>query len=237
MVAGLTSFSRVCVYDRSGYGWSDPGPNDATASLAASEFHSVLVNAQIRGPYILVAHSFGAYIARIYADRFRGDLLGLVFVDPSHEDEAHEHSLNRTLHRLVPASGLPGLEPFVEGEHALPPALQGAPVAFRHRFFVGLTYNQAVAVRRELASVDASEAEVRAARFPRDLPLTVITATHIVTTDRIGQPEMPNGPRHFELQASLAELSSRGRQIVVKSGHLVQMEWPDLIVRSVIGLR
>jgi hypothetical protein len=111
--------------------------------------------------------------------------------------------------------------------------LRATPAAFQHRFLVGLSYNQAVAVRHELASLRASEAEVRAARFPRDVPLTVITATHIVTTDRIGQPEMPNAPNHFELQANLAALSSRGRQIVVKSGHQVQLEWPDLIVRAV----
>jgi pimeloyl-ACP methyl ester carboxylesterase len=233
VVAGLTSFSRVCVYDRSGYGWSESGSDGDTASVAAGEFHSVLVNAPVPGPYILVAHSFGAYIARIYADRFRSEVVGLVFVDPSHEDEAHLHSLNRTLHGLIPPSGLPGLAPFVEGEHALPPVLREAPVAFQNRFLVGLSYNQAVAVRHELASLDASEAEVRAARFPSDVPLTVITATHIVTTDRIGQPEMPNPPRHFELQAGLAKLSSRGRQIVVTSGHQVQMERPDLIVRSV----
>jgi pimeloyl-ACP methyl ester carboxylesterase len=232
-VAGLTRFSRVCVYDRSGYGWSEPRLDGVTASVAAGEFHSVLVNAPVPGPYILVAHSFGAYIARIYADRFRSELLGLVLVDPSHEDEARLHSLKRTVHGLIPPSGLPGLAPFVEGEHALPPVLIEAPSAFQNRFLVGLSYNQAVAVRHELASLDASEAEVRAARFPRDVPLTVITATHIVTTDRIGQPEMPNPPRHFELQASLAKLSSRGRQIVVKSGHQVQMERPDLIVSSV----
>jgi pimeloyl-ACP methyl ester carboxylesterase len=237
VVAGLSGFSRVCVYDRSGYGWSEPGLSDATASLAAGEFHSLLVNAQVPGPYILVAHSFGAYIARIYADRFRGDVLGLVFVDPSHEDEPHEHSLKRTLRSLFPPSGLPGLLPFVEGAHALPPMLREAPAAFQNRFLVGLSYNEAVAVRHELASLDASEAEVRAARFPRDLPLTVITATHIATTDRLGQPEVPNAPRHFELQASLAKLSSRGTQIVVKSGHLVQLDRPDAIVRSVIGLR
>lgn len=233
VIAGLTGFSRVCVYDRSGYGWSEPRLNGATASLEAGELHSALVNAPVPGPYLLVAHSFGAHIARLYADRFRGDLLGLILVDPSHEDEARLHSLYRALHNLIPPSGLQGLKPFIEGQHALPPLLREAPAAFQNRFLVGLSYNQAVAVRQELASLDASEAEVRSARFPRELPLTVITATHIVTTDRIGQPEMPNVPRHFELQASLSQMSSRGRQIVVKSGHQVQMERPDLIVRSV----
>jgi|HubBroStandDraft_6_1064221.scaffolds.fasta_scaffold273004_2 pimeloyl-ACP methyl ester carboxylesterase len=237
VVTELAHFSRVCVYDRSGYGWSEPepesGPDAATAPRLADEFRSLLLNGPVPGPYILVAHSFGAYIARIYADRFRGDLLGMVLVDPSHEDEGHLHSMYRTFRNLIPPSGIPALRAFIEGDRALPPFLKAPPALFRRRFFVGLSDNQAVASRRELASLDASEAAVRSAHFPRDLPLIVITATHIVTTGDARKPEMPNPPRHFELQASLAKLSSQGRQIVVHSGHLVQLDQPDAIVRAV----
>lgn len=240
VVTELAHFSRVCVYDRSGYGWSDSepesGPDANTASNLANEFRSLLVNAPVPGPYILVAHSFGAYIARIYADRFRGDLLGMVLVDPSHEDEGHLHSLYRSFRNLVPPSGLPALRALIEGDRALPPFLREAPAVFRRRFFVGISYNEAVASRREIASLDAAESEVRLAHFPRDLPLTVISATHIVTTDQAGKPEMPNPTHHFELQASLAKMSLQGRQIVVHSGHLVQLEQPDSIVRSVRDL-
>ncbi len=235
VVAGLTPFSTVCVYDRSGYGWSESGPRSdrATAARITDEFHSLLVNASMPGPYILIAHSFGAYIARLYADRYPDRLLGLVFVDPSQEDEPHLHSMYRTIHGLIPPTGLPGLAPFFEGDRALPPALRTAPAAFRRRSLMGFSDSQARAARRELSSLDTSEAEVRAAHFPPGLPLIVITATHIVTTDRIGDPEMPNTSRHFELQAKLAALSSRGRQIVVKSGHLIQLERPDSIVSAV----
>src|ERR1700730_15267044 len=63
----LAEVTRVCVYDRAGYGWSDAGPRPRTAGRIATELHALLTNAEIGGPYILVAHSFGGYVTRIYA--------------------------------------------------------------------------------------------------------------------------------------------------------------------------
>src|ERR1035438_7415976 len=60
----LTELTQVCVYDRAGYGWSDPGPLPRTALRMTDELHSLLRNAEIGEPYILLAHSFGGYVDR-----------------------------------------------------------------------------------------------------------------------------------------------------------------------------
>src|SRR5215210_7142030 len=51
--------TRVCTYDRAGMGYSEPGPLPRTAEQFAKELHTLLQNAGIQGPYVLVGHSMG----------------------------------------------------------------------------------------------------------------------------------------------------------------------------------
>jgi pimeloyl-ACP methyl ester carboxylesterase len=235
VVPALSKVTRVCVYDRAGYGWSEPGPKPRTASRMAGELHSLLDNAGVPGPYVLVAHSFGAYDARIYAAQFRSTLKGLVLVDPADEDEPPlPPSLGRRIHNLLPPSGLPGLVRLVEGEHAIPPELRDLPPAFRNRFMVGASYDEGAAERAERNSLDESEAEVRQAHLPPDLPLTVLTAPYIVAPGRSGVPTLRAFSGHIALQAALTRTSIRGKQIVAwDSGHTVQLDRPDLVIGAI----
>jgi pimeloyl-ACP methyl ester carboxylesterase len=74
--------TRVCAYDRAGFGWSEPGPGPRDAAHNAQELHTLLANAGIEGPYLFVGHSFGANVARIYAATYPDEITGLVLVDP-----------------------------------------------------------------------------------------------------------------------------------------------------------
>jgi pimeloyl-ACP methyl ester carboxylesterase len=78
--------TRVCSYDRAGGGWSDPGPNPRDAQQIATELHTLLAKADIAGPYVLVGQSFGGLYARMYADLYPGEVIGMVLVDASHPD-------------------------------------------------------------------------------------------------------------------------------------------------------
>ena len=78
--------TRVCAYDRAGTGWSEPGPEPRDPRQIASELHTLLGNAGIDGPYVLVGHSFGGLYVRMYAARFPMEVEGMVLVDASHPD-------------------------------------------------------------------------------------------------------------------------------------------------------
>ena len=73
-------FTRVCTYDASGTAWSDPGPK-LTCSMRIQELHTVLKNAGVEGPYVLVGLSMGAVVARLYASQYPAETAGMVIVD------------------------------------------------------------------------------------------------------------------------------------------------------------
>src|SRR5262249_20796994 len=58
-----------------------------TSMSEAGELHRLLDTASIPGPYVVVGHSYGGFISRLFAARYRDETAGLVLVDSSHEDE------------------------------------------------------------------------------------------------------------------------------------------------------
>jgi pimeloyl-ACP methyl ester carboxylesterase len=73
--------TRVCVYDRSGYGWSDPAPSPEDGRRVAANLHTLLTAAGVAPPYVLAAHSSGGVYTRIFAGRYPADVAGLVMLD------------------------------------------------------------------------------------------------------------------------------------------------------------
>ena len=85
----LSGTSRVCSYDRAGYGWSEDRDRPWTASAAAAELSALLTTAGEAGPYVLVAHSLGSFVAREFAAAHRDLMAGLVLLDPTNEVAVH----------------------------------------------------------------------------------------------------------------------------------------------------
>ena len=83
----VARFTRVCAYDRPGTpvgekpSRSDPAPQPANAGGAVADLHALLTDAAEAGPYVLVGHSYGGLIVRLYASTYPEDLSGLVLVD------------------------------------------------------------------------------------------------------------------------------------------------------------
>lgn len=215
-------FTRVCVYDRAGYGWSGQGTAPRTAGRIAEELRTLLDKMGERRPVVLAGHSFGALIARLYASRYPGEVAGLVLVDSSEgsDDPVVPDRWTRLRSRL-PALGTQWLVRMWKGQAELPPGLRQAPGAYQRRFLIFSPPGQRVTETRELESMAESEAQARSAAPLGNLPLVVLTA---------GKPGMAN----WERQASLAALSLRGRQVAVPgSSHFIQREEPERVVAAI----
>lgn len=83
---GVSGFTRVCSYDLAGFAWSDPGPIPRTMRQEAYELRTLLKTGGMKGPYVLVGHSLGGLIARVYAEVYPSEIAGMVLVDATHED-------------------------------------------------------------------------------------------------------------------------------------------------------
>jgi len=83
----LATLSRVCSYDRAGFGWSDAGPKPRSAGRIADELRTLLDRARVPPPSLLVGHSFGGLVALIFASKFRSETAGMVLVDPAHAED------------------------------------------------------------------------------------------------------------------------------------------------------
>jgi pimeloyl-ACP methyl ester carboxylesterase len=83
----VAAFTRVCTYNRSGLGYSDAGPKPRTSSAIVNELDTLLINAGINGPYVLVGHSFGGLNVRLYGSQHPDKVAGIVLIDASNENQ------------------------------------------------------------------------------------------------------------------------------------------------------
>ena len=79
----LSNTTRVCSYDRAGFGWSDALPAPRDSDHIAAELHELLLQAKVTGPIVLMGHSIGGMYERDYATRYPADIVGIVFEDSS----------------------------------------------------------------------------------------------------------------------------------------------------------
>ena len=88
VLPGVASFTRVCAYDRPGttlgateFSRSSPVPMPRTAADAVSDLHKLVTAAHLPGPYVLVGHSTGGLIVRLFAATYPHAVAGMVEVD------------------------------------------------------------------------------------------------------------------------------------------------------------
>jgi pimeloyl-ACP methyl ester carboxylesterase len=88
----VSSFTRVCAYDRPGTMYTDgtpttsaPVPQPTSAKDGTADLHALLTAAEEPGPYVVVAHSWGGLIGYLFASDYPDDVSGLVLIDPGSE--------------------------------------------------------------------------------------------------------------------------------------------------------
>jgi len=221
----VARFTRVCSYDRAGMGYSDPGPSPRTASRIAGELAELIDRSSVAVPVVLVAASSGGFNARVFASEHTDRVTGLVLIDASHEDDTHEVP---PLARWVPLLSSLGILRLMGVSFGPDPALLAAPV----QGFAGATKFRAAGYRAaadEISHMPETAAQVRHSRRRLRTPLVVVTGAR--GADATWR----------QLQRDQVELSEPGCQIIAEqSGHLVQIEQPQIVVdaiRAVIDAR
>jgi len=241
----VAKFTRVCSYDRAGYGWSTPGPVPRTSDEIVKELHALLQKSSEKPPYVFVAHSFGGYNVRVYTQRYPEEVAGLVLVDCSHEDQlshmgphlqkfmADENAKLKSAAKFAPLLIDSGFLRWTSGLDE-PTSI---PLEKRREFrYLELQIKFVDATASEMIFFGDSAAQVRQAGTLGSRPLIVLTAGKISTEGLpadLDKKEMADFHDLWinDLQAKETHLSTKGKQIVVpNSDHMIPFEQPHAII-------
>jgi pimeloyl-ACP methyl ester carboxylesterase len=248
----VSGFARVCSYDRAGLGWSDASPKARTASNIVDEFSALLAQARVRPPYVLVGHSAGAMYMMLYAHAHPEDVVGMVLVDAAHPDldvrpPESVAKLGRRgsnvmgyAFRFLQALNSIGLLALATGTVS---RMWFGPIPDQVReTFIGVACSDTrwfEAARKEILCAWGNLAEARAAGITTlgDIPLIVLSRGLGRMTAGPGisaeDAEM-SGIANDEMQAELATLSPKGKQIIAEdSGHYIHIDQPDLVIDAI----
>ncbi|WP_200901430.1 alpha/beta fold hydrolase [Paenibacillus sp. DMB20] len=77
----LQPYSRTVSYDHAGFGWSGKTDIPRTIDTVVDELHELLQKAGENPPYILVGHSLASLEAIRYAQKYPGEVKGIVLLD------------------------------------------------------------------------------------------------------------------------------------------------------------
>jgi pimeloyl-ACP methyl ester carboxylesterase len=254
----IADSTRACWYDRAGVGWSDPPSSPRTSASVVSDLHEVLRRAGVLPPYVMVGGSVGGEYVRIYTARYPTDVAGLVLVDSSvpdmHEPDFALAPMNRlsgrTRHLIciaLPAMTRFGIIRFMASREGRPilsdsspeqantvAKLEAQPKAFETdaEQACAATDNGRLVPRNGGGNPDIDNA-ARNAGSLGDRPLVVLTAGRYWAPPGF---EKEAAEYHevwvHQLQASLARLSTHGRQVVADAHHDMA-EAPEAMVTAV----
>jgi len=258
VLPAAAALTRVCVYDRGGFGWSDPPRYPVTALSVTDDLHELLSRADVRDPIILVGHSIGGFYATMYADRFPDQVAGLVLVDPGFSGQdpdwragarvRQQADMRRGEASLLRCAELARIGQLTEtnlaANHCFAvPANATTPAERRYALNAVLRpywYLAEQSQSTNYASGDAAlgvsqQQERDAARSFGDLPLIVLSDDQFATDAWSAPVETAIAAQHWrEGHAALARRSSRGRMEVVQgAGHFIQRDRAEAVIAAI----
>lgn len=238
--AGLGDFSRTwhniqvkiaesaqtISYDRAGRGQSQFVGEGRTLHECLDDLRSLLAALDAPPPYILVGHSFGGFVARMFAYRYPAEVAGLVFVDSAQEDAIFRF-------RDILKNG------------TLPPRRFDEPIWLTYERFhqtqhADPRFSRNVLLNEEGVDLMACYEQIRGVLSLGAKPLTVITGAKRDWERKNGAEglvaewEVVAEKAWNDCQIKLLGLSTGATQVVAQgSGNYVQDDQPEVVVAAI----
>ena len=96
----LNQYTRVVTYDRLGLGQSDSATTPRDLANLTADLYRFLEAEQITPPFLFVGHGLGGQIVQYYTHQYPDQVVGLLLVDPIHEDHPLPQDSSYTSSRL-----------------------------------------------------------------------------------------------------------------------------------------
>ncbi|WP_373541892.1 alpha/beta fold hydrolase [Chamaesiphon sp.] len=251
LINELAKVTKVCVYDRSGYGWSEGSLLPRTSQQIVDELHELLAIAQVAPPYILVGDSFGSYNMRLYAHQFPGEVVGLVLTDGLHEDGMLAlpwsvgllkafFTLSFGFVAIGAALGIVRILGILGVFELIKPELKKFPRAdlqhVKRSFYAARHW---LTMGQEMWNLDNSGRQLKVAKNLGDLPIVSIKSqTFLRPLLGIKFLFLPAADRvRDRIHLDLLKLSTNSTQFCAdNTSHFVWVDRPELIISAVTDL-
>jgi pimeloyl-ACP methyl ester carboxylesterase len=228
VIPGVAQFTHVCAYDRPGTigdvnpdldphgppfypSRSDPVPQPRTSKDMVADLHALLQAAHVPGPYVLVGHSAGGLVVRLYASTYPGEVVGMVLLDSTHVDVWHRFRAALTPEQWAQFEALTISNRELEAVYPDAERLWTAP----------------------MADTPTTE-QVRQAQALRPMPLVVLS--HGIPF-AAPTPDWPSDKMEgimTALQEDLAKLVPNAHYaIATKSAHNIHQDQPELVIAAI----
>ena len=216
----VAPFARVCLYDRAGMGWSDPAPAGWTIEGMTRDLQVLKAAIGAEGRAILVGHSFGGFLARVYAKAHPDEVAGIVLVDAT--SDANLAEMDAAVAAIVPQ-----LDQAISSSRPGVPVV-GMPAGTAPEVSMAFTPEVLKGVKAEFeAWTRLSEAGRRPGSLG-DTPLIVIRRGKAST------PPTQQDLDHRAGQEALAKLSTDSVLIVAEnSSHTIPLDEPQVVADAV----
>ncbi len=248
LIDEIAKLTRVFIYDRAGYGWSDSSPYPRTSQEIVSELDVLLIKAGISPPYILVGNSFGSYNVRLYAHQFPEKVVGIILTDGLHESGMLNMSISLRSLKLFFISGflmstLGAILGIVRilGKiglfEVIKPELRQFSPETRQRVKRSFYHHQHwITMARELWSLNVSSRQLSQVASLGNLPVISIKSSTFFKRSLLTfyMPVKPADRLRDKMHCELERLSTNYREIKAsQSSHFVWIDEPEIIVAAI----
>lgn len=255
-LGAVAETSRVCAYDRAGYGWSEPQTSARTAQEISIELHLLLKEADIEPPYILAGHSFGGILIRTFTALYPDEVMGLVLIDSAHPNQFSSENcspaclpssavqLVDSFYSVLPFMAEISLVRLFVPRDVLPLPFFAIPDDFPMRESLIATFSRSAhsqTVAAEWNAFPQSAEFVRRIETPVQIPVRLVTALNTYYEQPLPSesPELTTETWRV-LQNDLLHVSADSEQVLLEEANhfslLVYPEHAALVTATIIDL-
>jgi pimeloyl-ACP methyl ester carboxylesterase len=212
IIPDLAAKTTVMTYDRAGVGKSEIGDLPTHGEQSAKDLHVLLDKLAVPKPYILVGHSYGGNVVRLFASMYADDMGGLILEDTQHEDVLNE------LRKILKGKDLEAFEQLVVARFRAP-----------------------ANPKTEADYRDITREQVRKSKPLPPMPFVILSTgserAKAMQTMFSAEAIEKIAKLDFDLQIKMAALIPGGRLIIVEgAGHDIHLGKPEALIVPVVEM-
>jgi len=211
VIPDLAAKATVVTYDRAGIGKSEIGDLPTHGEQSAKDLQVLLDKLGVSRPYILVGHSYGGSVARLFASMYPDDMGGLILEDTQHEDVLSE------MKKILKGKDLEAFEQLVFARFSAPEN-----------------------PKTEADYRNITREQVRKSKPLPRIPFVILTSADRAKAMQpiFGDEAIEEMAKlDLALNKKLAALIPGGRQIIVEgTGHDIHVDKPEALIAPVVKM-